>query len=184
MKIEWDSETSKKGGYPHYMLKEIYEQPQTIQNALDISEDDITDLSNMILKARQAYLVGVGTTFYVAKFGKYMLANLAGQFLPTVSSDEFMSLANVDSNDLVLAVSQSGETYDTLSVLRYAKSNKCKTGAIVNVMGSTMSRLVDKVILQGSGPEISVISTKAAISQMAILVRIGLHLGIKNKNIL
>lgn len=183
MKIEWDSETSKKGGYPHYMLKEIYEQPQTIQNALDISEDDISDLSNMISKARQAYLVGVGTTFYVAQFGKYMLANLAGKFLPTVSSDEFVSLANVDSNDLVLAVSQSGETYDTLSALRYAKSNKCRTGAIVNVMGSTMARLVDKVILQGSGPEISVISTKAAISQMAILVRVGLQLGVKNKSI-
>jgi glucosamine--fructose-6-phosphate aminotransferase (isomerizing) len=183
MKIEWDSETSKKGGYPHYMLKEIYEQPQTIQNALEISVHDIAEISDMILEAKQSYLVGVGTTFYVAEFGKYILANLAGKFLPSISSDEFVCLANVDSDSLILAVSQSGETYDTLSALRYAKSKGSKTAAIVNVMGSSMSRLVDKAILQGSGPEISVISTKAAISQMAILVRIGLHLGVKNKNI-
>ena len=180
-KIEWDSETSKKGGYPHYMLKEIYEQPQTITNALDLQSSALDELADMILKSEKAYLVGVGTTFYVAKYAEYIFSELGGEYIPAISSDEFDILATVDKKSFVLAVSQSGETYDTLSALRFAQKNNAKTAAIVNVMGSTMARLVDKVILQGSGPEICVISTKAAISQMVVLAQVALRLGLKKK---
>ncbi|MFQ5443592.1 MAG: glutamine--fructose-6-phosphate transaminase (isomerizing), partial [Nitrospinales bacterium] len=183
LKIDWDSETSKKGGYPHYMLKEIYEQPQTVTNALDIEQSALNNIVDMIHQSDTTYLVGVGTTFYVAKFGQYMLSSLAGEFCPSISSDEFPILANVDEKDLVLSMSQSGETYDTLSALRYAKSKGAKTAAIVNVMGSTISRTVDETILQGSGPELCVISTKAALSQMVVLSLIGLRLALKKKRI-
>ncbi len=180
-KIEWDNEAAKKGGYPHYMLKEIYEQPQTINTALELDSALLDELAEMIQKSESAYLVGVGTTFYVSKFSKYLFSSLAGQFIPAISSDEFTSLATVDKKTLVLTVSQSGETFDTISALKHAKSKGAKTAAIVNVMGSSISRLVDKVILQGSGPEICVISTKAAFTQMVIMMLLALRLGLKRK---
>jgi len=182
-RIEWDSETSKKGGYPHYMLKEIYEQPQTINNALDVDDKAIDQMVNMIRKSSTSHLVGVGTTYYVAMYANYIFSQLAGRYVPAISSDEFVSLSPVDSKSFVLAISQSGETYDTLSALKHAKAKGARTGAIVNVMGSSISRLVDKTVLQGSGPEICVISTKAALAQMVILTKMALKLGVHNKTI-
>jgi glucosamine--fructose-6-phosphate aminotransferase (isomerizing) len=180
-KIEWDSESSKKGGYPHYMLKEIYEQPQTVNNALEVSSDFLDQTAEAMLQSDRSYLVGVGTTYYVAQFGQYMISSLAGEFYPAISSDEFVSLGNVDKNSMVLAISQSGETYDTLSAVRFAKSRGAKTHAIINAMGSSLARLADQTILQGSGPEICVISTKAAISQMVILTLLGLRIALAKK---
>lgn len=183
LKIEWDSETSRKGGYPHYMLKEIYEQPQTVAKALDVEKDALDEVAEMILQSKTAYLLGVGTSFYVAKFGKYVFSALADEFIPSISSDEYAALMKTSPDSMVLALSQSGETYDTLSALRHAKANGSKTAAIVNVMGSSIARLVDRVILQGSGPEICVVSTKAALSQMVILTLIGLRMALKKKRI-
>ena len=180
-KIEWDSETSKKKGYPHYMLKEIYEQPQTISNALDLEPSGLDKVVEMFAKADSSYFLGVGTTFYVAKYAQYIFSELAQKFIPSISSDEFLTLANVNKNTLVFAMSQSGETFDTLSALKYSQSKGAKTAAIVNVMGSSITRMVDQVILQGSGPEICVISTKAALSQMVVLTLIAMKLGLKKK---
>ncbi|MCH8208240.1 MAG: glutamine--fructose-6-phosphate transaminase (isomerizing) [Nitrospinae bacterium] len=183
VKIDWDSETSKKGGYPHYMLKEIYEQPQSVNHVLEVSQKDLDEIVDMIYKSENGFLLGVGTTYYVAEYGKYIFSSLAKEFVPAASSDEFIPLANLSRKSLVLAFSQSGETYDTLTALKYAKSQGAKTAAIVNVMGSSIARMVDKVILQGSGPEICVISTKAALAQMVILTLIGLRLGLKKKTL-
>ena len=180
-KIEWDSETSKKGGYPHYMLKEIYEQPQTISNALDLEASGMDEVVDLFAKSKSSYLLGVGTTFYVAKYAKYVFSKLAQEFFPSISSDEFMALANVTKQSLFFCASQSGETFDTLSALKHAKSKGARTAAVVNVMGSSIARLVDKVILQGSGPEICVISTKAALSQMVILTVLAMKLALKKK---
>jgi len=180
-KIDWDSETTKKGGYPHYMLKEIYEQPQVVTNALEQDPQFLDELAEMVVESEKMILVGVGTTYYVASYGNYIFSSLAGEFCPPISSDEFPSLANVDKKSLVLALSQSGETYDTLTAMKYAKSQGAKTAAIVNVMGSSIARFVDKTILQGSGPEICVISTKAALSQMLILTLVALRVAVKKK---
>ena len=180
-KIEWDSETTQKKGYPHYMLKEIYEQPQTISNALDLEPSGLDEVVEMFAKADSSYFLGVGTTFYVAKYAQYIFSELAQKFIPSISSDEFLTLANVNKNTLVFAMSQSGETFDTLSALKYSQSKGAKTAAIVNVMGSSIARMVDQVILQGSGPEICVISTKAALSQMVVLTLIAMKLGLKQK---
>ncbi|MGY8761066.1 MAG: glutamine--fructose-6-phosphate transaminase (isomerizing) [Nitrospinaceae bacterium] len=180
-KIEWDSETSKKGGYPHYMLKEIYEQPQTITNALDLEESGLDEIVDLFANSKSSYLLGVGTTFYVAKYAKYVFSKLAKEFFPSISSDEFMALAIVNKKSLFFCASQSGETFDTLSALKHAKSRGARTAAVVNVMGSSIARLVDKVVLQGSGPEICVISTKAALSQMVILTVLAMKLALKKK---
>ena len=182
IKIEWDIETSKKGGYSHYMLKEIFDEPNTTRQALKISSKEISDLALLMSEASRAYLIGVGTTYYVSNIGQYYFSNLAGCYFPSVSSDEF-SVVSLQANDMVLAFSQSGETYDTKIAIEYSKSKGVKTGAIVNVMGSAISMMADKVIMQGSGPEICVVSTKAALAQTFIVLRLAIELGFLRKKI-
>ncbi len=180
MRIDWDAEMSRKGGFPHYMLKEIYEQPETVRKALSISEESVVGLAKSLMGAKRAYLTGVGTTYYAAQIGQYYFASEAGLAVPAASSDEFLENSPLAKGDFVLAVSQSGETYDTLRLVREAKNRGAKTAAVVNVVGSTLSRLVDQVVLQGSGPEICVISTKAALAQMIILIRVAIEAGRMN----
>lgn len=180
--LKWDTEMAQKGGFPHYMLKEIFEQPQVVRNALEIDAKLIERFAALALEKR-LFLTGVGTTYYVAQFGQYYFSEYAGITPVAASSDEFRFLAQVDEGCAVVALSQSGETYDTLAALRHAKSHKAVTGAIVNVMGSTMARTVDHLILQGSGPEICVISTKAALAQMLLLARISLAAGVRGGHI-
>jgi glucosamine--fructose-6-phosphate aminotransferase (isomerizing) len=170
--IAWDAEMAKKGGYPHYMLKEIHEQPRAVRAALQTEAPKVEALAELLANARQVYLVGVGTTYYVALAGQSFLAQLAGRYAPAVSSDEFRHVARPGPEDVVLSISQSGETYDTLDAVRYARERGARTAAIVNVIGSSLERAVDVAVLQMSGPEISVISTKAALAQMVILGRV------------
>jgi glucosamine--fructose-6-phosphate aminotransferase (isomerizing) len=175
--VPWDSELSRKGGYPHYMLKEIHEQPQAVRSALSINADDLSAVADMIAAARRVQLLGVGTTYYVALLGQYLFAHLADMDVPALSSDEFRHLDKSDRHSLVLAVSQSGETYDTVMSLRHAKERGARTAAIVNMVGSSIARMVDRVVLQGSGPEVCVVSTKAALVQMILLARLAIELG-------
>lgn len=177
IKVEWDAETSRKGGYAHYMLKEIFEQPQTLLNALNVPRSDVKRFAGQVHDARQTYLMGVGTTHYVALTGQYFFSQLAGRFVPAVSADEFEGLAVIAPEDLLISISQSGETYDTRRGVAHAKRCGARTASIVNVMGSSLSMMTDSVIMQGSGPEICVVSTKAALAQMVILMRIALELG-------
>lgn len=175
--IPWDPELSRKGGYPHYMLKEIHEQPNAVRTASSIGREEITALAEAMLAARRVHLTGVGTTYYVALLGQYLMASLGDLEVPAISSDEYRHLHRSDGESLVVAVSQSGETYDTLMSLRHAKERGARTAAIVNVVGSSMARLVDQVILQGSGPEVCVVSTKAALAQMIVLTRLAIEVG-------
>ena len=170
--VPWDVNESQKGGYPHFMLKEIHEQPQAIKQALSADDEAISELADRIAGAERVYLLGVGTTYYVSLYGQYILKRLAGVFAPAMSSDEFEHTAVVEPGTLVLACSQSGETYDTIMALRAAKEGGAETAAIVNVVGSSMTRVVDRSVIQSSGPEICVISTKAAMAQMLILLRL------------
>ena len=179
--IHWDVETTKKGGYPHYMLKEIFDQPFTAKQALKIETTELQKIAHMIQECQQCYLVGVGTTYYVAMMGHYLFAQFAKRYLPAVSADEFQETAILTAHDMMLTVSQSGETYDTKMAIRHAQFHQAKTSAVVNVMGSAISQMVDRVIMQGSGAEICVVSTKAAFSQMLILLRIALEVA-KSEN--
>ncbi len=178
--LDWDPELSQKGGYPHFMLKEIHEQPSTVEAALRVDINKIHQICDWILESDRVYLLGVGTTFYVAECAQYYCSKLAGKHLIAVSSDEFEYLAELTDRSLVLAFSQSGETYDTLNAIRHAKKFKARTAAIINVMGSTMVTETDLTIMQQSGPEICVLSTKAAVAQITIALRIGVELGYRN----
>ena len=180
LQIEWDLETTKKGGHSHYMIKEIFDEPQTIRQVLKVPDEQIQKLADSLTVATQTYLIGVGTTFYVAQLGQYFFSSLASRFFPVVSSDEFHAVGQVQPGNAVLAVSQSGETYDTKHALAMAKERGAQTAGIVNVMGSSISMMVDQVIMQGSGPEICVVSTKTALAQALILLRTALLAGGKN----
>ena len=180
--IDWSPGDAKKAGHRHYMEKEIWEQSEVIIRALEVPQKDIVALAQMMHAAKRNILVGVGTTYYVALFGQYLLASLAGEFAPALSSDESGELALMDRETLLLAISQSGETFDTLQTIRQAKAAGARTAAIVNVPGSTMTREAEIVIQQNSGPEICVISTKAAMAQMVLLIRLAVELGYLKKN--
>ena len=177
LNIDWDVETSKKGGYSHYMLKEIFDEPQTIRQAMKIPAGQILGIAEMFVKTPRSYLIGVGTTYYVASISQYYFSNLADCFYQSLSSDEF-TVVKIESGDMAFAFSQSGETYDTKTALEYAKDHGAQTAAVVNVMGSAISMMVDQVIMQGSGPEICVVSTKAALAQTFIMIRVALELGL------
>ncbi len=177
--IQWEVETTRKGDHAHYMLKEIFEQPETLQNALVAAPDEIQQLTKQLLKAKRIFLVGVGTTHYVAMLGQYLFARLSGLFTPAVNSDEFNHLIIPKSGDLVLGISQSGETHDTRQAILTAKKKGAFTAAIVNMIGSSLSLDADMTVLQGSGPEICVVSTKAALAQTFILLRLAAEVGLQ-----
>ncbi len=181
--VDWDTETTKKGGFAHYMLKEIFDEPHTIRQALKVPDPSIQGLAQILEDSQQGYLMGVGTTYYVAQIAQYLFSQMAGRYLPTISSDEFAEVSSIQSGDAVIAVSQSGETYDTKTALQYAQRQGAKTGAVVNVMGSSISMLVDHVVMQGSGPEICVVSTKAALAQVILLMRTALELGVRTQRL-
>ena len=180
--IDWDLETSKKGGFSHYMLKEIFDEPQTVRQAMQIPKEQIVAMAEMFADSSRSYMMGVGTTYYVASISQYYFSALADCYYSALSSDEF-SVVDIKQGDMVLAISQSGETYDTKTALVYAKERGAKTAAIVNVMGSAISMMADQVIMQGSGPEICVVSTKAALAQTFIMVRVALELGLIRRKI-
>ncbi|PCI23955.1 MAG: glutamine--fructose-6-phosphate transaminase (isomerizing) [SAR324 cluster bacterium] len=183
IKVQWDRQTAQRGGFSHYMLKEIFDQPQTVRNALHIPEEEIGKIAQKFLDKKQSYFVGVGTTYYVAMIGTYLFSQYAGLHVPAISSDEFPSLIPTDQNNHVLFFSQSGETYDTRMAIRKAMEGGAATSAIVNVVGSSISQTVEDCIFQGSGPEICVVSTKAALSQIIILWQIALKVGELNGNL-
>lgn len=175
--IQWDTGNgADKGPYPHFMLKEIHEGATCVETALALPQEALAALAQRIATSQHVVLTGVGTAYYVALVAQYYFASLAKCYIPVISADELPALAQPGPGDLTLAVSQSGETYDTLKALRYTKLRGGQTAAVVNVPGSSMVREVDQAILQGAGPEICVLSTKSTISQSTILLRVALEL--------
>ncbi|MEE8291299.1 MAG: glutamine--fructose-6-phosphate transaminase (isomerizing) [Candidatus Tectomicrobia bacterium] len=175
--IQWDGgQGADKGPYPHFMLKEIHQGAECVETALTLPQADIEAFARRIATSPRVFLTGVGTAYYVALLAQYSFATLADRYLPVISADELPMLAQIGPEDLTLAVSQSGETYDTLKALRYAKAQGGRTAAVVNAPGSSMVREVDHALLQGAGPEICVLSTKSTISQVTILLRVALEL--------
>ncbi|OGH00435.1 MAG: glutamine--fructose-6-phosphate aminotransferase [Candidatus Lambdaproteobacteria bacterium RIFOXYD1_FULL_56_27] len=177
IQVQWDKETAKMGGYSHFMLKEIFDQPQTVNNALAIDDTQIQAVAERFLSKTHNFACGVGTTFYVAMVTSYLFKRYAGLYVPAVSSDEFPTLLPLSADQHTLFFSQSGETYDTRMAVRAAQNAGGATSAVVNVVGSSISQMVDQCIFQGSGPEICVVSTKAAFSQVVIGWRIAMRVG-------
>ncbi len=176
IEVDWSDEAAEKEGYPHFMLKEIMEQPRSITSSLNIYQEDIDKLATMFHKAERVYIVASGTSLHAAMTAEYWFAQLCNKAIVAMDASEFLAKGVVDDSTLVMGVTQSGETYDTLAALRHAKARKAATAAIVNVIGSTATRMVDHAVLQGSGIEISVCATKTFTSQLVILLRTALAL--------
>ena len=164
-------------GHPDFMSKEIFENSQVVQTALAIDESEIDQIVEAIQQSKRTVLTGVGTSYYVALMGQYMISELADEFMPAMSSDEMPHMVPLKDSDHVLAISQSGETYDTLRALRLARARGANLSAILNVDSSSMAREVDQYLDQNAGPEICVLSTKSTISQLALMLRIAVRLG-------
>lgn len=169
--IPWDVSQAKKGKYAHFLLKEILEQPVTIRASASQNEKEIKDLAQMIKRAFGSYLVACGTASYAALYGTYVFSSIAQKHINWAIGSEFPDYQHfLTSKSLVIAVSQSGETADTLEAVKIAKQRGAKTVAIVNVIGSSLMRVSDHVILTNAGPEIAVVSTKAFTAQLSVLL--------------
>ena len=186
-KIQWDMEQASKNGYPHFMLKEIEEQPEVVNKTLEFytkedGKEKLTDLFEKIdfSKVQEIDIIACGTTYYAGLQGANYLKKIA-QFRSNVEiASEFRySDPIIDERNVVIFVSQSGETLDTLMALRLAKSKGAKTIAITNVVGSTISREADVVIYTLAGPEISVASTKAYTAQVITFYLLSLEIALK-----
>ncbi len=167
--LDWKLEDAEKGGYPHFLLKEIYEQIKTISKTTSINEKEIRKLATKINSGYKVILTGCGTASYCALAAKYFFAE-QGIDAQSIPSYEFMPFSKfVDKKTLVFAISQSGETADTLIAVKEAKKRGAEIVAVINARGSTLERLADTVLSVGAGPEIAVVSTKAFTSQLSTL---------------
>lgn len=185
--ITWDAEAAEKSGYPHFMLKEIHEQPQTILDTLrgrysfETGEADLPDLSltsEQLVAAGKIWIVACGTSWHAGLVGKYLLEEMVKAPVQVDIASEFRYRDPlVGKDDLFITISQSGETADTLAAAREAKLKGARIMSIVNVVGSTLARESDGVIYTHCGPEIGVASTKAFTGQLAALYMLALHLG-------
>jgi glucosamine--fructose-6-phosphate aminotransferase (isomerizing) len=185
--IEWDAKDVEKGDYPHFMLKEIMEQPESLRNSLRgrlLPEEGNAKLGGLmpveerLREIERIYAIACGTASYAALTGELMFEEYAGITTKMVAASEFRyRKSTINRECAMLAISQSGETADTLAAIREAKSKGVMTIGITNVIESTQARETDAGIYNHAGPEIGVASTKAFTSQLAVLALVALYLG-------
>ena len=183
--VDWEISAAEKGGYQHFMLKEIMEQPEALRRAISPRIKDgrviFDDLKLPVEKMREftrIFIVACGSSYHVGMIGKYNLEHLLRRNVEVVLASEFRySDPIVDDKSLVIVISQSGETLDTMAALREAKKRGGYILSIVNVVGSSIARESDDVLYTWAGPEIAVATTKAYSTQLAVLDMIGLAFG-------
>ena len=182
--VDWDVSAAEKGGYAHFMFKEILEQPEAIRKTISprirdgrIVLDDITLTTEYARKISRIYMVACGSAYHAGIVGKYVWEQLLRRPVEVVLASEFRySEPLVDGNTLVITISQSGETLDTMAALREAKRLGGRTLAICNVVGSSIAREADDVLYTWAGPEIAVATSKGYSTQLAALDLVGLYL--------
>lgn len=182
-KVTWDPIAAEKAGYPHFMIKEIHEQPRALRDTLrgriqdgkvDLSE---TGIDKILAGVEKLYIVACGTAYHAGMVGKYVIEKLARIPVEVDIASEFRYRDVLwGKNNALMVISQSGETADTLAALRDAKKRGIKTIAVTNVVGSSAARDADAVLLTLAGPEIAVASTKAYVTQLLAMYLIGIHL--------
>lgn len=184
IKIDWDVEAAEKGGYAHFMLKEMHEQPEVVANTLNafikngkinLSEGGLTD--EHLKSIGNIQIAACGSAYHVGVAAKYVIEDLARLPVNVDVASEFRYRNPIfGSNDLLIVISQSGETADTLAALREAKSRGVKTLAVVNVLGSSIAREADAALYTKAGPEISVATTKAYSAQLIVAYLVAVQL--------
>lgn len=182
--ITWDAQAAEKSGYEHFMLKEIYEQPKAVKDTLNsLIKDEKIDLSGIelddesIRNISSIHIVACGSAWHVGMVSQYVIENMAEIPVRVELASEFRyRKLLLDKNSLVILISQSGETADTLAALRIAKERGIRTLAVVNVVGSTIAREADNVLYTLAGPEIAVATTKAYSAQLAAMYCVAVQL--------
>ncbi|EOD00842.1 glutamine--fructose-6-phosphate transaminase (isomerizing) [Caldisalinibacter kiritimatiensis] len=183
--VNWDVEAAEKGGYDHFMLKEIYEQPKAIRDTLsprvnnenEIRLDDISITKEELDRINRVYIIACGTAYHAGLLGKILIEKYVNvPVIADVASEFRYGNTFIDENTLMIVVSQSGETADTLAALRLAKEKGARVIAVTNVVGSTISREADDVFYTWAGPEIAVASTKAYTTQLVSLALIAMQM--------
>ena len=181
--VDWEIDAAEKGGYEHFMFKEIMEQPEAMRRAIfprikdgEVYFEDFGLTEEYIRAIRKIYIVACGSSYHVGMVGKYDLERLTRKPVEVALASEFRYMDPiVDENTLVVVISQSGETLDTMAALREAKRLGAKVLSIVNVVGSSIARESDVVLYTWAGPEIAVATTKAYSTQMAVIDLLALH---------
>ena len=176
--ITWTLEMAEKQGYPYFMLKEIDEQPKSLRNALRLQRQYLDLLTAFLDRGKELFLVAAGTSYHACIAASYMFSKLARLTAFPAISSEFMaqygSAVGIDS--VVLAVSQSGETYDTLKAVDHARMRAATVLGVTNTIGSSLTRVSRAYLVQQSGPEIGVAATKTFTSQLMVLAQLALRL--------
>ena len=184
--IEWSIDAAEKGGYEHFMLKEIFEEPAAIRNTMKISEQLLSKFANALLSADNIYITAAGTSYHAALAGKFIITRFLGKNIQDIECSEFETqlTGSLQNDSVIIAISQSGETIDTIEAIRWAKKAKSvKILTITNVVGSSITRYSDHVIVTNAGPEIGVAATKTYSTQVLALALIAVSIA-KIRNII
>lgn len=178
VEVTWSLEMAEKQGYPHFMLKEILEQPMSLRNALRLQRQYLDLLTAFLDRGRELFLVAAGTSYYACVAASYMFSKLARLTTYPVISSEFVEQygSSVGIDSVLLAISQSGETYDTLKAIDHARMRAATVLGVTNTVGSTLTRVARAYVVQQSGPEIGVAATKTFTSQLLVLSQLALRL--------
>ncbi|HWR44444.1 glutamine--fructose-6-phosphate transaminase (isomerizing) [Sporomusa sp.] len=185
--VNWDAEAAEKGGYEHFMIKEIYEQPKAVRETMTsrVAKDDsgvtfeeLKWTKDDVAPIKKIAIVACGTAYHAGIVGKYLIENLARIPVEVDVASEFRYRSPlIDDQTLTIVVSQSGETLDTLAALKEAKNLGARTLAVTNVVGSSIAREADQVIYTWAGPEIAVASTKAYTTQLVVMAMLAIYMG-------
>ncbi|MCI5843662.1 MAG: glutamine--fructose-6-phosphate transaminase (isomerizing) [Clostridiales bacterium] len=182
--VDWDVSAAEKGGYPHFMLKEIMEQPEAVRKTVSprikdgrVVLDDVALTADYVKELSRIYIIACGSSYHVGMVSKYNWERLLRRPVEVCLASEFRySAPLVDEHTLVVVISQSGETLDTMAAMREAKRLGGRTLAVVNVVGSSIARESDDVLYTWAGPEIAVATTKAYSTQLVLMDLVGLYL--------
>ncbi len=177
--VDWTIEMAQKGGYPHFMLKEIHEQPRALQETLRISKDNLKEFAEILHNHQFITTLAAGTSYYATLAAKYMFSHISNRLVHNVVASEGSDVVagSLGQENAVLAVTQSGETIDTIHAVKHLKRNGCTILAITNTVGSSITRLADHVLYTQAGPEIGVAATKTFATQLACLGALSVFLG-------
>ncbi len=177
--IDWSPEVIEKSGYPHFMLKEIEEQPLSLKRSFKLQKPYFEKAVDCLIESKKMFATGAGTSYHACLAGLYMFNELAGKMVVPVRSSELIKQYgnSIDEKSAVIGVTQSGETADTLNAVKFAKKKGAKILSITNTLGSAITRYSDVYLIQNSGPEIGVAATKTFTSQLSIIFQLALETG-------
>ncbi|MFW9910906.1 MAG: glutamine--fructose-6-phosphate transaminase (isomerizing) [Candidatus Thorarchaeota archaeon] len=185
IEISWTADQAQKGGFPHFMLKEIHEQPDAIRNTLRLRPEVLQQAAKLILESKNVYILAMGTSGHAAIAGKHIFASLGGVVPRFELASDFPDTVyrTLSEDDCIVAITQSGETTDTIFAVKYAKTFGTKVLAVTNVVGSSITRIADHTIITQAGPEIGVAATKTFMVQLTALAQLALVLGEMTGNV-